>query len=157
MADNGSQHFCEVNYTSCEAILDDEDAIGIAISRHFRDWGIHDLKESLGRAVASADATTVHCDARPANLRLMIEDARASIVLALQRHWDNEQYRRRLMLEEHYRLLQSQLSENFHQLMVRTSHWDGFRYPKGLEPNLVTQYRTEIDRLERALCSGTGD
>src|SRR3954464_5689645 len=40
---------------------------------------------------------------QPKQLRFLIADARTSIVLALQRHLTNEQYRRRLAKEFHYR------------------------------------------------------
>src|SRR3954469_24837580 len=41
---------------------------------------------------------------QPKQIRLLIDDARTSIVLALQRHFGNERYRKRLMTETHYRI-----------------------------------------------------
>ncbi len=88
---------------------------------------------------------------RPGQFRLLIADARISIVLALQRHLGNEQYRRRLRIEPHYRALRPHLSASFRVLMMPQSNWAGYRFSEGRKPNLILAYQNEIERLEMEL------
>ena len=85
---------------------------------------------------------------QPKQLTLLIADARISIVLAVQRHLSNEQYRKRLMSEFHYRALRPHLSKNFRLLMVPPSNSHKYRLAAGRKPNLALAYQVEIDRLE---------
>jgi len=87
----------------------------------------------------------------PRHLTILIADARTSIVLALQRHRDNEQYRKRLACEFHYRALRPHLSESFRMMMVRPSNSDRYRFSVSRKPSLAIAYQNEIDRLEAAL------
>jgi len=85
---------------------------------------------------------------QPKQLTLLIDDARISIVLAVQRHLSNEQYRRRLASEFHYRALRPHLSKNFRLLMVPLSNSHSYRVQGGRKPSLALAYQAEIDRLE---------
>lgn len=85
---------------------------------------------------------------QPRQLTLLIADARISIVLALQRHLSNEQYRKRLASEFHYRALRPHLSQNFRLLMVPPSNSRNYRVAAGRKPSLALAYEAEIDRLE---------
>jgi hypothetical protein len=85
---------------------------------------------------------------QPKQFKFLIADARLSIVLALQRHLTDEQYRRRLSVEFHYRAFRPHLSESFRVLMVRPSSSDNRRFAAGRKSNLATAYQNEIERLE---------
>jgi hypothetical protein len=85
----------------------------------------------------------------PKQLTLLIADARISIVLAVQRHLDDEQYRKRLAREFHYRALRPHLSEGFRLSMVPPSNSKKYRISARRRPSLATAYQTEIERLER--------
>lgn len=85
---------------------------------------------------------------QPKQLRFLIADARISIVLALQRHLTNEQYRRRLVKEFHYRALRLHLSDQFRLLMVPQSNSAKYRFSAERRPNLASAYQAEIERLE---------
>lgn len=85
---------------------------------------------------------------QPKQLKFLIADARISIVLALQRHLTNEDYRKRLMGEFHYRAFRTHLSENFRLMMVRHSNCETYRLPQSRKPNLALAYQAEIERLE---------
>jgi hypothetical protein len=85
---------------------------------------------------------------QPKQLKFLIADARISIVLALQRHLTNEEYRRRLVGEFHYRAFRPHLAESFRLLMVRPSNSDKYRFLQSRRPNLALAYQTEIERLE---------
>lgn len=85
---------------------------------------------------------------QPRQLTLLIADARISIVLAVQRHLSNEQYRKRLTSEFHYRALRPHLSKNFRLLMVPPSNSPRYKIAGGRKPNLALAYEAEIDRLE---------
>ena len=87
----------------------------------------------------------------PRQLTILIADARIPIVLAIQRHRDNEQYRKRLAGEFHYRALRPHLSESFRMMMVRPSNSDKYRFSASRRPSLAIAYQNEIDRLEAAL------
>ncbi len=85
---------------------------------------------------------------QPKQLALLIADARISIVLAVQRHLSNEQYRKRLVSEFHYRALRLHLSQDFRLLMVPPSNSPKYRIAAGRKPSLAQAYEAEIDRLE---------
>ena len=85
----------------------------------------------------------------PKQLTLLIADARISIVLAMQRHLDNEQYRKRLGKEFHYRALRPHLSEDFRLLMVPPSNSKKYCVSARRKPSLATAYQAEIEQLER--------
>lgn len=85
---------------------------------------------------------------QPKQLRFLIADARISIVLALQRHLTNEQYRRRLAKEFHYRALRRHLSDEFRLLMVPQSNSPKYRLSAERGPNLASAYQAEIERLD---------
>ena len=87
----------------------------------------------------------------PKQLSILIADARISIILAVQRHLTNEQYRKRLAGEFHYRALKPHLSDDFRLLMVRPSNWHKHRFATGRKPNLPMAYQAEIERLEADL------
>jgi hypothetical protein len=107
----------------------------------------------LHGAVANRPAISgaIFLSLHPKQLPLLIADARTSIVLAVQRHLDNEQYRKRLAKEFHYRALKDHLSDNFLMLMVPPSHSKKYRFSGGRKPSLPLAYQAEIDRLEAIL------
>jgi hypothetical protein len=84
----------------------------------------------------------------PKQLTLLIADARISIVLAVQRHLDNEQYRKRLAKEFHYRALRDHLSEDFRLLMVPPSNSKKYSIASRRKPSLAMAYQAEIEQLE---------
>jgi hypothetical protein len=84
----------------------------------------------------------------PKQLTLLIADARISIILAIQRHLDNEQYRKRLSKEFHYRALRPHLSEDFRLAMVPPSNSKKYRVAARRRPNLAMAYQAEIEQLE---------
>ena len=83
----------------------------------------------------------------PKQLTLLIADARISIVLAIQRHLDNEQYRKRLAGEFHYRALRPHLSEDFRMLMVPPSNSKKYSIAARRRPSLAMAYQAEIEQL----------
>jgi hypothetical protein len=85
----------------------------------------------------------------PKQLTLLIADARISIILAIQRHLDNEQYRKRLAKEFHYRALRPHLNESFRLLMVPPSNSKKYCYAGKRKPSLAMAYQEEIEQLER--------
>ena len=85
---------------------------------------------------------------QPKQLRFLIADARISAILAFQRHLTNEQYRRRLAKEFHYRALKLHLSHEFRLLMVPQSNFAKYRFSADRNPNLAGAYLNEIERLE---------
>ena len=85
---------------------------------------------------------------QPKQFKFLIADARISIVLALQRHLTNEEYRRRLIGEFHYRAFRPHLAESFRLLMVRPSNSDKYRFLQSRSPNLALAYQAEIEQLE---------
>lgn len=136
------------------ASADDYDWIHNSVAHQLQ----HGLFERLDtNYIHGAVATTpsisgaIFLSLHPRLLTILIADARTSIVLAIQRHRDNEQYRRRLVTEFHYRALRPHLSENFRMMMVRPSHSDKYRFSAGRKPSLALAYQNEIDRLEAAL------
>jgi len=98
-------------------------------------------------AISGAIFLSLH----PRQLPILIADARTSIVLAVQRHFDNEHYRKRLVREFHYRALKPHLSDRFRLLMVPPSHSAKYRFATRRKPNLALAYQEEVDRLETAL------
>jgi len=154
MADNSSQRICEADRTSHEAVLEDEDLIRLSISRYLRDCGIQNFEALAGHVLGSEGAGMAHLHARPLNRGLLIKDARTSIVMALQRHLTNEQYRTRLAVEFHYCAFRPHLSEGFRLQMVRQSNWDKSQFFAGRNPNLAAAYQDEIELLEAKWLSG---
>jgi len=86
----------------------------------------------------------------PKQLTLLIADARISIVLAVQRHQDDEQYRKRLAKEFHYRALRPHLSEEFRLMMVPPSNSKKYCVAAKRRPSLALAYQSEIEKLEQA-------
>jgi hypothetical protein len=84
----------------------------------------------------------------PKQLTLLITDARISVILAIQRHLDNEQYRKRLSKEFHYRALRQHLSEDFRMLMVPPSNSKKYSIATRRKPSLAMAYQAEIEHLE---------
>lgn len=97
--------------------------------------------------VSGAIFFTLH----PKHLSVLIGDARASIALAIQRHLSNEQYRRRLAVEFHYRALRRHLSTSFRLHMVPPSTSGACHFFADRNPGLAVAYGKEIDRLEADL------
>ena len=94
----------------------------------------------------------------PKQLTLLIADARISIVLAIQRHLDNDHYRKRLAKEFHYRALRPHLSEEFRMLMVPSSNSKKPCLSAKRKPSLAMAYQREVEQLERnhlAACQHT--
>jgi hypothetical protein len=85
---------------------------------------------------------------QPKQLKFLIADARISIVLSIQRHMTNEEYRTRLTREFHYRAFRAHLSESFRLMMVRPSNSDKYRFFETRKTNLAVAYQAEIERLE---------
>ena len=93
---------------------------------------------------------------QPRQLKFLIADARLSVVLAIQRHMTNEEYRKRLACEFHYRALRRHLSDRFRLLMVRPSNFSKYRYSEGRKPTLALAYQAEIERLEAKVLGHAG-
>ena len=85
---------------------------------------------------------------QPKQFKFLIADARISIVLSMQRHMTNEEYRRRLSGEFHYRAFRAHLSESFRLMMVKPSNSDKYRFSEVRRSNLAAAYLAEIERLE---------
>ena len=149
MTDNESMRFSAANRASLDKVLEDEDLIRLSVFYYLRGCGFECLEGLDETATVLGSTSITHHPPRSAQLKLLFNDARTSVVLALQRHWNNEYYRRRLASEEHYRILQPYLSEQFRRLMVRASHLVGFRCAASPEPKLAARYQDEIDRLEQ--------
>lgn len=96
------------------------------------------------RRISGAIFLSLH----PKQLTLLIADARISIVLAVQRHLDDEQYRKRLAKEFHYRALRPHLSEEFRLLMVPPSNSKKYCVAARRRPGLALAYQAEIEALE---------
>ena len=90
----------------------------------------------------------------PKQLAILIADARTSIVLAVQRHLHNEQYRRRLTREFHYRALRPHLSDSFRLLMVPFSNSNKYAIFEGRGVSLAIAYQNEIEHLESEFFHG---
>jgi len=131
---------------------DEYDFIRDSISHQLRQ-GIFERLDTnfIHGAVATTPSISgaIFFSLQPKQLTLLIADARISIVLAVQRHLNNEQYRKRLTSEFHYRALRPHLSKNFRLLMVPPSNSHNYRVAGGRNPNLALAYQAEIDRLEQ--------
>jgi hypothetical protein len=134
------------SHVPANTIIDDEFLIRTSVTYYLRGCGIEKFEPLDAPLVASGGDSAIHDHTK---LRHLVADARISIALALQRHLDNEQYRKRLAAAPHYHALRPYLSAAFLRLMVRASNLIGFRCPTGGELKLVTAYMNEIDRLER--------
>ena len=136
------------------SVTEEYDAIRDAVARQLR-LGVFERLDTnyIHGAVANRPAISgaIFLSLHPKQLPLLIADARTSIVLAVQRHLDNEQYRKRLAKEFHYRALKDHLSEHFLMLMVPPSHSKKYRFSGGRKPSLPLAYQAEIDRLEAIL------
>jgi hypothetical protein len=151
---NALLSFDAPSHSSPRAVVEYEDLLRNAITHQLRNLCF----ESLGAADVHLTAANmprisgaILFTLKPRLLRLLIADARASIVLALQRHLGNEQYRRRLTAEPHYRALRLHLSTSFRELMVPPSNWKGYRFSESRKPDLILAYQYEIERLELEL------
>jgi hypothetical protein len=151
---NALLRFDASSHSSPSAVVEDEDLFCNAINHQLRNLCF----ESLGAVDLHRIAANTHrisgailFTLKPRLLKLLIADARASIVLALQRHLGNEQYRRRLMAEPHYRALRLHLCTSFRELMVPPSNWKGYRFSESRKPDLILAYQYEIERLELEL------
>ena len=140
--------------TSSAASADDYDWIRNSIAHQLQNRLFERLDTNyLHGAIANAPGISgaIFLSLHPRQLTILIADARVSIVLAVQRHLSNEQYRKRLAGEFHYRALRLHLSESFRLMMVRPSHSDTYRFSASRKPSLAAAYQNEIDRLEAAL------
>lgn len=151
---NALLRFDASSHLSPRSVAEEEDFLRKAIAHQLRNLCF----ESLGAVdVHHTVANTCRISGvilfslRPRLLRLLFADARASIVLALQRHLGNEQYRRRLTVEAHYRALRPHLSTSFREMMVPPSNWKGYRFSESRKPELILAYQHEIERLELEL------
>ena len=135
------------------AVTKDDDLLSTSIAHHLRNFCFEvDTINFLQTAIGSPRISgAILLSVEPGQLRLLIADARISIVLALQRHVSNERYRRRLRTEAHYRALRPHLSANFRVLMMAPSNWEGYRFSESRKPSLADAYKNEIDRLEMEL------
>jgi hypothetical protein len=128
----------------------DDDLLRVSIAHHLRNFCFENL-DVIDFLKTPANTHRISgailYSLEPKQIRLLIDDARTSIVLALQRHFGNERYRKRLMTETHYRILRPHMSAGFRVLMMPPSNWDGYHFPVSRKPNLVVAYQNEIDRL----------
>jgi hypothetical protein len=133
------------------AAADEYDHIRKAVTHQLRQ-GIFERLDTnyIHGAVATTPSlsSAIFFSLQPRQLTMLIADARTSIVLAVQRHLSNEQYRKRLVSEFHYRALRLHLSKSFRLLMVPPSNSHTYRVPGGRKPSLALAYQAEIDRLE---------
>jgi len=113
---------------------------------HYERLDTHYIHGAVANAPQISGA--IFLSLRPKQLTLLIADARVSIVLAIQRHFDNEHYRRRLAKEFHYRALRPHLSEAFRLSMVPPSNFRKFCHGGRRRPSLAMAYQAEIEKLE---------
>ena len=139
------------SHVSPAAIATDDDHLRAALAHHLRNAHFETL-DSVVTLQVSANrrkiSGAIFTSLEPKLVCLLIADARISIVLALQRHLNDEQYRRRLVLEPHYRAFLPHLSADFRVMMMPPSNWNGFSFPVSRNPNLINAYQNEIERLE---------
>jgi hypothetical protein len=154
MTGNDRSRFGASNHSSPMVAAKDDDFLRNSIAHQLRNYCFETLDSTKflqpaadGRRISGAISFSLD----PRLLRLLFADARISIVLALQRHLDNERYRRRLKLEPHYRALRPHLSASFRLLMIPPSNWAGYHYPVSRKPTLILAYQNEIERLEMEL------
>ena len=140
MTSNDRLRFDASSHSSSVARHDD--FLRSSIAYHLQNFCLE--TDTFGSLQAAANAPkiagAIFLSMKPAQLRLLIADARTSIVLALQRH-----------LESHYRALRPHLSAGFRVLMMPQSNWSGYRFSESRKPNLVLAYQAEIERLEMEL------
>src|SRR5882724_504746 len=151
---NALLRFDAPSHSPPRAIVEDEDLLRNAITHQLRNLCFESLSAADLHHIAANTrriSGAILFSLKPRLLGLLIADARASIVLALQRHLGNEQYRRRLMAEPHYRALRLYLSTSFRELMVPPSNWKGYRFSESRKPDLILAYQYEIERLELEL------
>jgi len=133
------------------AFTDTYDLMRNAIAHHLR-HGVFERLDTgyIHGAVADTPQISgaIFLSLHPKQLTLLISDARISIILATQRHLDNEQYRKRLAKEFHYRALRPHLSEDFRLLMVPPSNSQKYCLAGKRRPSLAMAYQDEVERLE---------
>jgi hypothetical protein len=153
MTSNNLSRFAAPSNSSLSAVANDDDFLRSSIAYHLRNFCLEVDTMSCLQTAATARKISgaIFFSLEPRQFRLLIADARTSIVLALQRHLGNEQYRTRLRTEAHYRTLRPHLSAGFRVLMVPSSNWAGYRFSEGRRPNLILAYQNEIERLEMEL------
>ncbi len=156
MTSNDRLRFDASSHSSSVARHDD--FLRSSIAYHLQNFCLE--TDTFGSLQAAANAPRVagaiFLSVKPAQLRLLIADARTSIVLAIQRHLGNERYKKRLRAESHYRALRPHLSAGFRVLMMPQSNWSGYRFSESRKPNLVLAYQAEIERLEMELSMAPG-
>jgi hypothetical protein len=151
MTVNHGRCFDVSGHPSPGATTKDDDLLRVSIAHHLRNFCFDNL-DVIDFLKTPANTHRVSgailYSLEPRRVRLLIDDARTSIVLALQRHLDNERYRKRLRTEFHYRTLRPHLSASFRVLMMPPSNWDGYCFSGSRKPSLVVAYQNEIERLE---------
>ena len=154
MTVNDRAHFDASSHSAARAVAKGDDLLRISIAHHLQHFCFETL-ETIDFLKTPVDTRrisgAIFFSLEPRQVRLLIADARTSIVLALQRHLDNERYRKRLRTEFHYRALRPHLSASFRVLMMPPSNWNGYRFSAGRNPDLIVAYQNEIDRLEMEL------
>jgi hypothetical protein len=137
--------------TAMDASADPYDSIRDMIAYQLQN-GVYERLDAdyIHGAIANRPSISgaIFLSLHPKQLTLLIADARTSIVLAIQRHLDNEQYRRRLAREFHYRALRPHLSEDFRLLMVPLSNSSRYCSSARRKPGLAIAYQNEIEQLE---------
>ena len=132
--------------------LDDYESFRLSLGDHLNRGLFERLDTNF---IAGSVETTpritgaIYLALQPKQFRFLIADARISIVLAIQRHLTNEEYRKRLVREFHYRAFRQHLSEHFRLLMVRPSNSHRYLCLEGRKPSLAGAYQAEIERLEK--------
>jgi len=132
----------------------DGDLLRLSIAHHLRNriFEVLDYKNFLGLIDNSQKISgAIFFSLRARQLELLIADARASAILAIQRHLDNETFRRRLTKELHYLALRPHLTASFRELMVRPSNLDRNCFSGSRKPNLAVAYQNEAERLAKVL------
>ena len=146
-----SWHKDVFDQSSAIEAVDELDAIKKLIAHQLRRGFAErlDTNHVQGAVVDKAQiSAAIFLSLQPKQFRCLIVDARISIVLAIQRHLTNEQYRRRLAKEFHYRALRLHLSDEFRLLMVPRSNSATYCFSADRKPNLAAAYQNEIERLE---------
>jgi hypothetical protein len=153
MTNNDLSRFAALSNSSLSAVTGDDDFLRISIAYHLRNFCLEVGTMSGLQTAANARKISgaIFFSLEPRQFRLLIADARTSIVLALQRHLGDAQYRRRLRTEAHFRALRPHLSANFRVLMMPPSNWAGYRFSEVRKPSLILAYQSEIERLEMDL------
>jgi len=151
MTANVLQRMDECSHSSGHAPFDEYESLRVLIANQLR-LGLFERQDTnfISGSINPTPQITgaIYLALQPKKLKFLIADARVGIVLAIQRHMTNEEYRKRLINEFHYLAFRPHLSKRFRLSMVRPSNSHKYRALESREPSLAVAYQAEIERLE---------